>query len=116
MEYNFEINEEIREIIDKCVDPEKAEAIILWLAQRCQEKNLPFTDYQWKSLVNHICAMVMRSKRGEVLELDISLFDEVSEDSLSLSQEVVTAIGGIGEAEKYLLSIHFEGVRLNASQ
>lgn len=115
MTYNFTMDDGIWEIIHKCIDAEKAEQVVLWLAERCRQKDLPFTDYQWKSLVNHICAMVMRSKSGEVIDIDVSLFDEVAEDSLALSQEVVAAIGGLGEEEKYLLSIHFEGVKANKS-
>lgn len=115
MAYNFTMDDGILEIIQNCIDSEKAGQVVLWLAQRCRQMNLPFTDYQWKSLVNHVCAMVMRSKQGEILDIDVSLFDEVGADSLALSQEVVAAIGGLGEAEKYLLSIHFEGVRANKS-
>lgn len=113
MDFDFVMTEDLLEIIRKCPDPAKAEQVAGWLADRCREKGLPFTDYQWKSLVNHLCAMVGRSISGEVLDIDAELFDEVAQDSLDLSAEVVKAVGGIADEEKYLLSIHFEGVKEN---
>ncbi len=114
MNSNFEINEDLQKMIMECADPHKAEEVMKELAESCQERKLIFTDYQWKSLVNHICAMIMRSISGETIDLDISLFDEVSEDSLNLSMDVVKAIGGrLADDEMYLLSIHFESVKEN---
>lgn len=111
MSFDFEMNEEIRQIIEKCQKSEKAQEVVQWLADRCRKEGLCFTDYQWKSLVNHVAAMANRSVTKEGLEIDPELFDEVSAESLTLSQEVVDTIGGIAAEEKYLLSIHFECVR-----
>lgn len=113
VDFDFNIDNDTNKIIEKSVDPEKTSEIVLWLAGRCREKSLPFTSYQWMSLVNHISAMIERSKNGGVLDIDVDLFDEVSEDSLSLSEEVVNAVGNIADEEKYLISIHFEGVKEN---
>lgn len=114
MSFDFEINEDIRQIIEKCQNAAKAQEMALWLADRCRVDGISFTDYQWKSVVNHMAAMVNRSVSGDELEIDPELFDEVSEESLALSQEVVDAIGGIAGEEKYLLSIHFECVKAKA--
>lgn len=113
MSFDFEINDDIRQIIEKCEKPQKAEEVLNWLAGRCRSEKLGFTDYQWKSLANHVAAMVNRSVTGEVLDIDAELFEDVNEDSLSLSQEVVDKVGGIADAEKFLLSIHFESVKEN---
>lgn len=113
MSFDFGVNEDIRQIIEKCEKPAKAQEMVQWLADRCRKEGISFVDYQWKSLVNHVAAMINRSVTKEALEIDLELFDEVSEESLALSREVVDEIGGIGDEEKYLLSIHFECVKEN---
>lgn len=113
MEYNYPINEGVHLILQKCRLPDKAKTTVEWMAARLTEERLPFADYGWKSLVNHICAMVNRSVSGEVLDIDAELFDEVSQYSIQLSAEVVEHIGRIAMDEKYLLSMHFENARDN---
>ncbi len=72
------------------------------------------TDVQQQMLVSHLRAMVARAKTGEALpEVDISLFDEISEHSITLAQRVVDTLPGLAPEEAYLLSVHFEVVRSN---
>lgn len=113
MSYHFEMNKDILQIIDKCQNPQKLKGVLVWLADCCQRDEIPFTDYQWQSLSNHVAAMVDRSITGEVLDIDPELFTDVGEDSLILSKEVVERIGGVAEEETFLLSIHFEGAKEN---
>jgi len=111
MNFDFKTGDDIHSIIQACKKPEKAQAIIEWLAERCRTDGIPFEDYRWKSLVNHVCAMVDRSLTGEILDIDPELFRDVSADSIMLSKNIVDVVGGIADEEKYLLSIHFEGVK-----
>lgn len=81
-----------------------------WLKQ----ENCYTTDVQQQMLVSHLKAMVARAKTGESLpEVDISLFDEISEHSVALAQRVVDTLPGLTQEEAYLLSVHFEVVRSN---
>ncbi len=111
MSSEFKMGDDIRQIIQTCKKPEKAQAVIEWLAERCRTDGIPFEDYRWKSLVNHVCAMIDRSLTGEILDIDPELFRDVSADSIMLSKNIVDVVGGIADEEKYLLSIHFEGVK-----
>ncbi len=111
MSSDFKMGDDIHQIIQACKKPEKAQAVIEWLAERCRADGIPFEDYRWKSLVNHVCAMIDRSLTGEILDIDPELFRDVSADSIMLSKNIVDVVGGIADEEKYLLSIHFEGVK-----
>lgn len=111
MSSDLKMGDDIRQIIQACKKPEKAQAVIEWLAERCRSDGIPFEDYRWKSLVNHVCAMIDRSLTGEILDIDPELFQDVSADSIMLSKNIVDVVGGIADEEKYLLSIHFEGVK-----
>ena len=116
MKHEDTMGEDLRDILKKCLDPEKAEQVALWLKKRCEEEHIVFVSYAWKSLVNHITAMVNRSVTGETLDIDTEVFEDVPEDSLRLAQEVVNAVGKIQDEEKYLLSIHFESAKENAQK
>ncbi|SET94833.1 hypothetical protein [Lacrimispora sphenoides] len=111
MSSEFKMGDDIRQIIQACKKPEKAQAVIEWLTERCRTDGIPFEDYRWKSLVNHVCAMIDRSLTGEILDIDPELFRDVSADSIMLSKNIVDVVGGIADEEKYLLSIHFEGIK-----
>jgi PRD domain protein (TIGR03582 family) len=69
---------------------------------------------QEQMLTSHVRAMAHRSITGEPLpEVDASLFDEISEDSMSLAHEIVAAFGNLPEEEAWLLSVHFEVAKDN---
>ncbi len=59
-------------------------------------------------------AMAHRSISGEPLpEVDASLFEEISEDSMMLAREVVAQFGNLPDEEAWLLSVHFEVAKEN---
>ncbi|WP_432761934.1 glycine dehydrogenase [Serratia plymuthica] len=69
---------------------------------------------QQQMLESHIRAMVLRSITGEPLpEVDKSLFDEISEESMKMAQRVVDKFSTLPIEEAYLLSVHFEVARDN---
>lgn len=69
---------------------------------------------QEQMLTSHVRAMAHRSITGEPLpEVDASLFDEISEDSMSLAHEIVAAFGNLPKEEAWLLSVHFEVAKDN---
>ncbi|MGL5006083.1 MAG: transcriptional regulator [Plesiomonas sp.] len=71
-------------------------------------------DVQKQMLASHIKAMVRRSKTGEPLpDIDLSLFDEISEFSLARAKEVVALFDNLAFEEAHLLSVHFEVAKEN---
>ena len=57
---------------------------------------------------------VQESISGEPLpEVDASLFEEISEDSMMLAREVVAQFGNLPDEEAWLLSVHFEVAKDN---
>ncbi|MDD9340967.1 MAG: transcriptional antiterminator [Providencia heimbachae] len=101
LEHNLDIDEVTQKLLAVITD---------WLKQ----EDCYTTDVQQQMLVSHLRAMVARAKTGEALpEVDISLFDEISEYSITLAQRVVDTLPGLALEEAYLLSVHFEVVRSN---
>ncbi|WP_346826324.1 glycine dehydrogenase [Serratia inhibens] len=69
---------------------------------------------QQQMLESHIRAMVLRSITGEPLpEVDKSLFDEISEESMKMAERVVDKFSTLPIEEAYLLSVHFEVAKDN---
>ena len=69
---------------------------------------------QEQMLTSHVRAMAHRSVTGEPLpEVEASLFDEISADSMALARDVVAAFGNLPEEEAWLLSVHFEVAKDN---
>ncbi|MBC8953332.1 transcriptional antiterminator [Xenorhabdus sp. PB62.4] len=72
------------------------------------------TPVQQQMLESHVKAMVMRAKTGEPLpEVDLSLFDEISPESIKLAAQIVETLPNLAIEEVYLLSVHFEIARSN---
>ena len=77
-------------------------------------KNIYTTDVQLQMLTSHVKAMVLRSITGEPLpEVEKELFDEISDDSMKMAEEVIGWFGNLPIEEAYLLSVHFEVARDN---
>ncbi|HAT7565251.1 TPA: glycine dehydrogenase [Citrobacter koseri] len=69
---------------------------------------------QEQMLTSHVRAMAHRSVTGEPLpEVDASLFDEISAESMVLARDIVAAFGNLPEEEAWLLSVHFEVAKDN---
>ncbi len=90
------------------------QALLSIIANWLSEENIVTTDVQQQMLQSHLKAMIERAKTGEPLpEIDISLFDEISPESIALAQRVVDTLPGLTIEESYLLSVHFEVARSN---
>ena len=77
-------------------------------------RNIVPNDVQEQMLTSHVRAMAHRSISGEPLpEVDASLFEEISEDSMMLAREVVARFGNLPDEEAWLLSVHFEVAKDN---
>ena len=77
-------------------------------------RNIIPNAVQEQMLTSHVRAMAHRSISGEPLpEVDASLFEEISEDSMMLAREVVAEFGNLPEEESWLLSVHFEVAKDN---
>ncbi|AVU37224.1 TPA: glycine dehydrogenase [Serratia marcescens] len=71
-------------------------------------ENIYTNAVQQQMLESHIRAMVLRSITGEPLpEVDKSLFDEISAESMQMAERVVNQFGTLPIEEAYLLSVHF---------
>lgn len=77
-------------------------------------ENIYTNAVQQQMLESHIRAMVLRSITGEPLpEVDKSLFDEISAESMQMAERVVDQFGTLLIEEAYLLSVHFEVAKDN---
>lgn len=64
---------------------------------------------QEQMLTSHVHAMAHRSVTGEPLpEVEIGLFEEISQDSMTLARQIVAGFGNLPDEEAWLLSVHFE--------
>ena len=77
-------------------------------------ENIYTNAVQQQMLESHIRAMVLRSITGEPLpEVDKSLFDEISAESMQMAERVVNQFGTLPIEEAYLLSVHLEVAKDN---
>ncbi|WP_420493117.1 glycine dehydrogenase [Serratia marcescens] len=77
-------------------------------------ENIYTNAVQQQMLESHIRAMVLRSITGEPLpEVDKSLFDEISAESMQMAEHVVNQFDTLPIEEAYLLSVHFEVAKDN---
>ena len=97
-------------MIEDDLDPEVVteqtiEIINRWLTEHQITQN----DVQKAMLLSHVKAMVERAKTLEKLpEVDPSLFDELSEQSLVLARKTVQLFNNLSMEEAYLLAVHYE--------
>ena len=69
---------------------------------------------QEQMLTSHVRAMAHRSVTGEPLpEVEASLFEEISPESMALARDVVAQFGNLPDEEAWLLSVHFEVAKEN---
>jgi len=95
-------------------DSELFARVMLETTQMLNERNIFTNDVQQQMLASHVKAMVMRSITGEPLpEVDHSLFDEISTESIEMAKRVVDQFGNLPIEEAYLLSVHFEVAKDN---
>lgn len=90
---------------------EKVQAFINALLKT---RNITPNAVQEQMLASHVRAMAHRSLTGEPLpEVEESLFDEISADSLEMAKVVVEQFGNLPVEEAWLLSVHFEVAKDN---
>lgn len=98
-------SEEVQSLADKVIQQIKA----LFAAQTIQPN-----EVQQKMLESHVRAMAHRSLNGEPLpEVDAELFEDISEESIHLAQQIVDLFGNLPVEEAWLLSVHFEVAKSN---
>ncbi|MDX7986074.1 PRD domain-containing protein [Xenorhabdus sp. 12] len=100
---------------DHKIDPDTMSQELLTLIDKWLAAEGAYTTpTQQQMLASHVKAMVMRAKTGESLpEVDLSLFDEISPESIKLAAQVVEILPELAVEEVYLLSVHFEIARSN---
>ncbi|MBJ3814126.1 glycine dehydrogenase [Shimwellia pseudoproteus] len=91
-----------------------ASEALSWVYDLLKSQHIVPNAVQEQMLNSHVCAMAHRSVTGEPLpEVDASLFEEISEDSLSLAKQIVAHFGNLPVEEAWLLSVHFEVAKDN---
>ncbi|WP_312691099.1 glycine dehydrogenase [Kosakonia sp.] len=91
-----------------------AERMLAQVYRLLSEQNITPNAVQQQMLTSHVRAMAHRSVTGEPLpDVDASLFDEISTESMNLARDVVAAFGNLPEEEAWLLSVHFEVAKDN---
>ena len=95
--------EEVQQLADKVL-----QQIAVIYAQHCIQPNA----VQQQMLVSHVRAMASRSLTGEPLpEVEADLFEDISPETMQLSQQVVDLFGNLPREEAWLLSVHIEVAR-----
>lgn len=90
------------------------ERVLAFIKTLLQNRNITPNAVQEQMLTSHVRAMAHRSLTGEPLpEVEESLFDEISDDSLEMAKEVVAQFGNLPVEEAWLLSVHFEVAKDN---
>jgi PRD domain protein (TIGR03582 family) len=91
-----------------------AERMLTQVYTLLSQHNITPNAVQQQMLTSHVRAMAHRSVTGEPLpEVDASLFDEISPESMQLARDVVAQFGNLPEEEAWLLSVHFEVAKDN---
>ena len=109
---------EFQKYIEKSSYKDELRQVMTYVVSLINQNKLNPSDLETQILGNHLSEMVNRAKNGEKLEkVDQKIFAKVSQESLKISQQVVDFIddnvGKIAESEKYVLSIHFENMKLD---
>ena len=90
------------------------EKVQTFINKLLKARNITPNAVQEQMLTSHVRAMAHRSLTGEPLpEVEESLFDEISPDSLAMEKEVVDQFGNLPVEEAWLLSVHFEVAKDN---
>ncbi|MEA1063383.1 glycine dehydrogenase [Apirhabdus apintestini] len=93
---------------------ELGEKMLAWTKDLLKQHDIVPNAVQEQMLSSHVRAMALRSITGEPLpEVDASLFEEISQDSMNLAKQVVAKFGNLPVEESWLLSVHFEVAKDN---
>ncbi|WP_058912579.1 glycine dehydrogenase [Entomohabitans teleogrylli] len=85
-----------------------------WVFDLLKSRNIIPNPVQEQMMTSHVRAMAHRSVTGEPLpEVDASLFEEISDDSMEMARSIVREFGNLPEEEAWLLSVHFEVAKDN---
>lgn len=105
----------INDVVEQAAQTERlADKMLQQVFALLSRHDIVPNDVQEQMLTSHVRAMAHRSISGEPLpEVDASLFEEISEDSMMLAREVVAQFGNLPDEEAWLLSVHFEVAKDN---
>lgn len=93
---------------------ELTEKVLAFIHTLLESRSITPNAVQEQMLTSHVRAMAHRSLTGEPLpEVEESLFEEISPDSLAMAKEVVDLFGNLPIEEAWLLSVHFEVAKDN---
>lgn len=101
-------------IVDESPYKEELMEVIRYCKALLGKEAITPTELQMTILINHLNEMLKRSYASEKMaEVDPEMFAEVSAEALMIADQIVQKIGNLAEAEKYVLSIHFEAAKQN---
>lgn len=108
------LTNDAQKIIDESPNKEVLEASLEKISELLKEEAIQPTELQWTILINHVNEMIKRSIADEKMSgVDPAMFEEVSQEALTIADKVVQHIGNLPQDEVYVLSIHFESARQN---
>ncbi|MBV7390669.1 MULTISPECIES: PRD domain-containing protein [Enterococcus] len=110
----MELSVDAKKIIAESQQRKALEELIDFVEEQLKTPAIELSELQWTVLINHLNEMLKRSENHEAIqEVDASMFNEVSEESLMIAKKVVDFIGQLPIDEMYVLSIHFEAAKNN---
>ena len=116
MEVGFYVDDVIEGILNGSEDKPLLIDIVTTIDEKFKTQGLTPENYRWHALVNHLAALIQRvSEKGKLDEMDASMFEDVSPDSLEFAQQIIDKVEkNLQQEEKFLLSIHFETIKTEA--
>lgn len=110
----MELSVDAQKIITESQQKNTLEELIQFVEEQLVAPEIQLSELQWTVLINHLNEMLKRAATQEAIqEVDPSMFNEVSEESLMIAKKVVDYIGQLPIDEMYVLSIHFEAAKNN---
>lgn len=114
---HLKLYKEFKKNISDSKHKESLKKVMIYVISLINENKLHPNDLEIQILGNHLSEMVNRAENNEKLEpVDGKIFAKVNEQSLEIAQKIVDYIekniGLLSDSEKYVLSIHFENMRL----
>ncbi|MDH6363217.1 PRD domain protein (TIGR03582 family) [Enterococcus sp. PF1-24] len=108
------LSADAKKIVEESPHASQLTEVVVFTKAALDELAIQPTELQWTILVNHLNEMIKRWLNKEELQnVDISLFTEVSAESIALAERIAEKIGGMPKEEAYVLSIHFESAKMN---
>lgn len=108
------LSKEAKQIIQESCYQETLFYLIEYTEKTLVNIGITPEELQWTMLINHLNEMIRREKDQQCLgNVDPEMFSEISQESLTIAENIAAQIGQLPKDEVYVLSIHFEMFKQN---